>query len=390
MDELSKQYFIQILAKYRLGEATDEETKFLEAYYNVFDLNDDVITDENEQDYFYLKERIKNAIDERIEELQKKPVFTGVKSLWIRYTAAALILFFISFGAYFIIHSDDGKNNIAAHNYNGIVPGGNKALLTLANGTKISLDDAVKGEVARQAGVSITKTADGQIIYKAVSDNNDGDASLQNSISTPKGGQYRVILPDGTNVWLNAASSITYPTVFKGTERMVSLTGEAYFEVTKNKLMPFKVKSALQTIQVLGTHFNINAYTDEAEVKTTLLEGSVKVVSGSNSAFIAPGEQAIINRAGDETIATHPVNVDKEVAWKNGLFSFDGENIQSIMRQVGRWYNIDVVYDGSMPSEKYFGEISRTSSLADVFKILELNNIRFNVEGKTVTVAYKK
>jgi transmembrane sensor len=154
--------------------------------------------------------------------------------------------------------------------------------------------------------------------------------------------------------------------------------------------MPFRVKSPMQTIEVLGTHFNINAYADEAAVKTTLLEGSVKIASGSNSALILPGEQAVINRAGNATITIHPVNVDNEVAWKNGLFSFDGENIQSIMRQVDRWYNVDVVYEGSMPPEKYFGEISRTSSLADVFKILELNNVQFRIEGKTVTVAYKK
>ncbi|SEP41508.1 FecR family protein [Mucilaginibacter sp. OK283] len=389
MDELSKQYFIQILAKYRLGEATNEETKFLEAYYDVFDLNDDVITDENEQDYFYLKERIKNKIDERIDGLQKRPV-ARTQYLWIKYAAAALILLFISFGAYFIIRTGNSKNNAVVHSYKAIVPGGNKAILTLANGTKIALDDVIKGIVARQAGVSITKTANGQIVYKAVSGSTDAAGLLRNSVSTPKGGQYKVILPDGTNVWLNAASSITYPTVFKGTERLVSLTGEAYFEVAKNKQMPFRVKSPMQTIEVLGTHFNINAYADETAVKTTLLEGSVKVASGSNSALIAPGEQAVINRAGNATITIHPVNVDNEVAWKNGLFSFDGENIQSIMRQVCRWYNVDVVYEGSMPPEKYFGEISRTSSLADVFKILELNNVKFSIEGKTVTVTYKK
>jgi hypothetical protein len=389
MDELSKQYFIQILAKYRLGEATNEETKFLEAYYDVFDLNDDVITDENEQDYFYLKERIKNKIDERIDGLQKRPV-VRTQYLWIKYAAAALILLFISFGGYFIIRTGNSKNNAVVHSYKAIVPGGNKAILTLANGTKIALDDVIKGIVARQAGVSITKTANGQIVYKAVSGSTDAAGLLRNSVSTPKGGQYKVILPDGTNVWLNAASSITYPTVFKGTERLVSLTGEAYFEVAKNKQMPFRVKSPMQTIEVLGTHFNINAYADETAVKTTLLEGSVKVASGSNYALIVPGEQAVINRAGNATITIHAVNVDNEVAWKNGLFSFDGENIQSIMRQVGRWYNVDVVYEGSMPPEKYFGEISRTSSLADVFKILELNNVKFSIEGKTVTVTYKK
>lgn len=388
MDDESKQYFIQILTRYKLGEATKEETRFLETYYNVFDVNEDLITEENENDYLYLKESIKNTVDQRIREYEAASGFSRVKPLWIRYAAAALILFFVAFGAYFLINPHRTKNNTNA--YHNIVPGGNKAFLTLANGTKISLDDAVKGEVAKQAGVSITKTADGQIVYQAAADNTDATQPAQNSVSTPKGGQYRVILPDGTNVWLNAASSITYPTAFKGTERMVSLTGEAYFEVTKNKAMPFRVKSGMQTIEVLGTHFNINAYADEPAIETTLLEGSVKVSSASNSTIIVPGEQASVNHDGGGAITKHMVNADKEVAWKNGLFSFEGDDIRSVMRQVSRWYNIDVVYDSNMSSEKYFGEISRSSSLADVFKILELNNVKFNVEGKTVTVAYKK
>jgi ferric-dicitrate binding protein FerR (iron transport regulator) len=154
--------------------------------------------------------------------------------------------------------------------------------------------------------------------------------------------------------------------------------------------MPFRVKSTLQTIEVLGTHFNINAYADEVLVKTTLLEGSVKVISATNSILIVPGEQAVINRAGNAAIGKQQVNLDKEVAWKNGVFSFADEDIREVMRQVSRWYDIDVVYDGDMPTEKFFGEISRSSNLADVFRILELNNMRFVVEGKTVKVSYKK
>jgi len=213
---------------------------------------------------------------------------------------------------------------------------------------------------------------------------------VQNTVSTPKGGQYRIILPDGTNVWLNAASSISYPTVFKGAERLVTLNGEGYFEVTKNKAMPFRVKSAMQTIEVLGTHFNINAYTDETRVKTTLLEGSVKVISATRSTFITPGEQAAISRAGNGIISKQRVNVDKEVAWKNGVFSFADEDIRAVMRQVSRWYDIDVVYEGDIPDEKFFGEISRSSNLGDVFRILELNNMKFAVEGKTIKVSYSK
>jgi hypothetical protein len=391
MNDTGRQYLIQILKKYREGEATSEEKIFLEAYYNTFDLNEDVITEDNEAKYARLKAAIKNIVDQRIELYQKKQVSGKVRSLWIRYVAAASILIFISFGSYLFIRNHSAKNTSIAHNaYKGIVPGGNKAILKLANGLMIALDDAMKGEIARQAGVTITKTADGQVVYHAAAGDSSQEKSVENAISTPRGGQYKVILPDGTAVWLNAASSITYPTQFKNTERVVSLTGEAYFEVTKNKQAPFKVKSVLQTIEVLGTHFNINAYADEAAVATTLLEGSVKVTSASASALISPGEQALISRVGEGGIAKRQVNTDKEVAWKNGVFSFEGEDVRSIMRQVGRWYDIEVAYAGNIPREKYFGEISRSSSLADVFKILELNNLRFNVEGKTVTVAYKK
>jgi transmembrane sensor len=391
MDSADKQYFIKILTKYRLGNATNEEIKFLEAYYDVFELSDDLITNENEGDYISLKDAIKDAVDQRIKDYQKQSIAPRIKFLWVKYAAAALILFFLSFGVYFLTNNSNiNNNNVAVNAYKGIVPGGNKALLTLGNGTRILLDDALKGEIARQAGVIITKMADGQLVYKALSSQTSQYQLLQNSIATPKGGQYKVILPDGTNVWLNASSSITYPTIFTGNERMVTLTGEAYFEVVKNKQMPFRVKSAMQTIEVLGTHFNINAYDDEAVVGTTLLEGSVKVTSPSSTATIAPGEQAVINRGSNGTIIKRQVDIDKEVAWKNGIFSFNGEDIRSVMRQVSRWYNIDVVYDKDIPHEKYFGEISRSSSLGDVFKILELNNVRFNIEGKTVTVSNKK
>jgi len=388
MDEANKEYFIQILTKYRLREATQEEIKFLEAYYNLFDLNDDLITDQNEADYAHLKDAIKATVDQRIAQYEKKPVTLPSRSGWIRYAVAASILLFISVGAYFFIRNNHKADNFAANTYKGIVPGTNKATLTLANGTTISLDDANNGQIAKQAGVKITKTANGQIVYQAEATGQE--QAVQNTVTTPKGGQYKIILPDGTNVWLNAASSITYPTVFKGADREVTLNGEGYFEVAKNKAMPFRVKSALQTVEVLGTHFNINTYADEAQVKTTLLEGSVKVISAANSTLIVPGEQAVIERDGNGAISKQQVNLDKEVAWKNGVFSFADEDIREVMRQVSRWYDIDVVYEGDMPREKFFGEISRSSNLADVFRILELNNMKFVVEGKTVKVSYGK
>jgi transmembrane sensor len=387
MDEANKEYFKILLTKYRLGEATNQEIKFLEAYYNLFELTEDLITEENEADYLPLKNTMKANIDQKIAQYEKKPLTMPSKRGWTKYAVAASILLFIGFGTYFFTRSNHKADNVLANNYSNIKPGGNMATLTLGSGQTITLDDTTNGQIAQQAGVLISKTANGEIVYKAAE--SAGDV-LQNTIATPKGGQYKIILPDGTNVWLNAASSLTYPTAFKGTERLVTLKGEGYFEVTKNKEMPFRVHSAGQTVEVLGTHFNINAYTDEAVVKTTLLEGSVKVSVQANSAMIVPGQQAQFAAGGAGIIRIQKVDPEKEVAWKNGVFSFADEDLHTVMREVSRWYDINVVYEGKIPDEKFFGEIARSSNLADVFKILELNNVKFAVDGKTVTVSYKK
>jgi len=393
MEDVYKQYFREIIRKYRQGTATKEEINFLESYYNTFELNDDLINDDNEADYHQIKLAIKKTADFKIDQHNKQQVGKQ-RSVWTRYAAAATVLICFSVGLYFIVkqsHKKEQRNQIAQQ---VIHPGGNKAMLTLSNGTKILLDDAHKGEIAKQSNVSITKTAGNQIVYatspgKNLPGNQQLAYQLQNTISTPNGGQYQLILPDGTKVMLNAASSLTYPASFHGNERLVQLDGEAYFEVAKNKKMPFRVKSGDQTVEVLGTHFNINAYQDESSIKTTLLEGAVKVSSGIKSALIIPGQQAVINRSGAGEILKHTVDVDKETAWKNGLFSFQNDDLHSIMRQVARWYDVKVVYADNLPNEKFIGEISRSSDLSDVFKILELNNVRFEVAGKTVTVSAK-
>jgi transmembrane sensor len=392
MDSKYKQYFLQIIQKYNKGTATNEEIEFLENYYNAFELNDDLVTNENEADYQDVKQSIKNKIDQRIAH-QDTSKTINIRSWWLKYAAVAVILISTSIGLYFIVKPGNKKNQqINAAQL--ILPGGNKAMLTLSNGTRILLDDARNGKIANQSNVSITKTNGNQIVYAVASGSNSaGDQQeayhLQNTISTPNGGQYALVLPDGTKVMLNAASSLTYPASFHGKERLVQLDGEAYFEVAKNKDMPFKVKSGTQTVEVLGTHFNINAYPDEASIKTTLLEGSVKISSGTNSTLIVPGQQAAVSTRGAAGILKYAVDVDKETAWKNGLFEFQNDDLKSIMRQVARWYDVKVIYADNLSNEKFIGEISRTSNLSDVFKILELNNVHFEVEGKTVTVSAK-
>jgi transmembrane sensor len=391
MDSIYKRYFLKIINKYNKGIATKEEIEFLESYDHTFDLKEDLINDENELNFQDVKFSIKKAVDKRLDIHDKKRVIYLRPAF--RYAAAAIILLSVSIAVlFFEKHEDREQENKRI--VQQIHPGGNKATLTLSNGSRIVLDDAHNGQIAKQSNINITKTAGNQIVYASAANNSDASRQfayqLQNTISTPNGGQYQLILPDGTKVMLNAATSLTYPAQFHGSERLVHLNGEAYFEVAKNKNMPFRVVAGTQTVEVLGTHFNINAYTDEASVKTTLLEGSVKVSSGANSILIVPGEQAVTRINGNNQTLTHTVDVDKETAWKNGLFSFQNDDLKFIMRQVARWYDVNVVYAGNLPKEKFIGEISRTSNLSDVFKILELNDVHFEVQGKTVIVSAKK
>lgn len=311
----------------------------------------------------------------------------------VRWAAAAAIFIgFFSF-AYFLIQKKRQVQLITIANKNKILPGRNKATLTLSDGSRIDLDDAKAGGIAKQAQLSITKTVDGQLVYSAEThsaSSGTSDKFSYNTIETPAGGQYQVILSDGTRVWLNAASSLKYPTQFEAGERRVELTGEGYFEVAKNKVRPFKVVTGTQEIEVLGTHFNVNAYADEDAVKTTLLEGSVKIAahlknqSSQPSTILKPGQQSVLSGKG---LAVQPVNLKDVVAWKNGYFSFY-EDFYSIMRRLSRWYNIEVVYKTDKDPDLMFGgKISRSKSINSVLNIIEATgNVHFKIEGRRVIV----
>jgi transmembrane sensor len=387
MKHQHKQHFLEILQKYRQEKASPEEIKFLEAYYDVFDSNDALVNQENEADYNYLRENIKSAVDRKISG----PNGAIKKLNWFLYSAAAAaVLILLSLSVYFF--SDKKAKDMTAQIDQQIQPGSNKAVLTLANGQKITLNDAAPGEIAKQSGISITKTADGQIVYTILAGNTDTQDGeiLKNTISTPKGGQYKVILPDGTQVLLNAATSLVYPTSFNGIERLVELNGEAYFEVAKNKDKPFKVRSGIQTVEVLGTHFNVNAYDDEDAIRTTLIEGSVKISREGSSGVIIPGQQAIVTRLPGGTVTKRNVNVEKEIAWRNGTFSFENDDIKSVMRSISRWYDVDVNYKGNVDDLDFTGEIFRTAKLSEVINILELNNVHVETQGRTLTLSYLK
>jgi len=280
MKEINRPYFAKLLKRYRKGIASAEEMQVLESFYKLFEVQDDLIGDQNETEFRELQAGLKRRIDASIDESHATPHSFSYRRLAIRLSAAAAVLLLIGGSVFFWTwHSAQQQTQLQAKNI--IQPGGNRATLLLANGTRIDLTTAGKGVIARQANIAIHKNAQGLLVYTVNPTTTELGSTGNNTVSTPRGGQYEIVLPDGTHVTLNAASSLAYPVVFAGNERVVELTGEAYFEVSKDKTRPFKVKSNSQTVTVLGTHFNINAYADEAAVKTTLLEGSVEVSAGN-------------------------------------------------------------------------------------------------------------
>lgn len=307
--------------------------------------------------------------------------------LWPAIAAAAVLV--LGFGLYWWSGQEFSK--IADQNtrqtavLTDLPPGGNKAVLTLSDGSEIILDSAKNGNLGSQGNSEIIKSKTGELIYNAGS-GKAVNAIVFNTVTTPKGGQYHIVLPDGSGVWLNAASSLKFPTSFTGKERRVEITGEVYFEVMHNAKMPFIVKINETEVAVLGTHFNVMAYPDEKTIKTTLLEGSVKVSRAGKSATLSPGQQASITNSLDNIRVLANVDTEKEMAWKNGYFQFENENLESIMRQVSRWYDVDVNYDGNMSKEHFTGRLPRNANVSKVLKILSLSGVKFRIENKTINV----
>jgi ferric-dicitrate binding protein FerR (iron transport regulator) len=307
---------------------------------------------------------------------------------WRKLGVAASLLFLVGFGVY--IYSNQKKQAVTkktiaqTRTKNDVLPGGNKAVLTLANGKTITLDSAQNGLLAQQGTTKINKTRNGQLVYKAGT-NIDADALAINTISTPRGGQYQLVLSDGSKVCLNSASSLSFPTRFTGKTREVTITGEAYFEVAKNAQMPFRVKSDNTIVEVLGTHFNIMAYSDEAEMKTTLLEGSVKITNGTANGILKPGQQAVLNKAGRLKVL-NGVDVDDEIAWKDGIFQFRDAGIDAIMRQAARWYDVEVDYEGKIPQRQFTGRISRNVKASELMNMLGYAGVKFKIQDKLITI----
>ncbi|SEW14918.1 FecR family protein [Chitinophaga arvensicola] len=316
-------------------------------------------------------------------ETPVKTADTKVRPLYKWGWAAASVILVLGIGIYLL---NANKKNTPAPGVavsNDIAPGKEGAVLTLADGSQVVLDSLGNGLVTTQNGTQVVLKS-GQLSYDPTG--TSGEAVAYNTIRIPKGRQFQLTLPDGSNVWLNAASSLRYPTAFTGKEREVEVTGEAYFEVTKNPSMPFKVNvNNKATIEVLGTHFNVNAYDNEVNIKTTLLEGSVKVRKAAQSKVLQPGQQAQINPGKDITVTNH-ADTEKVMAWKNGVFNFEGSSLEEIMRQLERWYDIEVVYEKGIPNIEFTGEMTKGISLKGVLIALEKSDVHFRLEGRKLIV----
>nr|WP_121271886.1 FecR family protein [Pedobacter schmidteae] len=381
MDQLSKEQFLFILEKFQEGTASKEELEFLDAYYNAFDLKDGFTASLNEHQRLQVRDELFDKLQNGISMAPK--VNPAYRTWYVRFAAAAAVLLMLGAGWWFVNtryrHAGGTRNLIAATSH--IDPGKNRAVLTLANGKVIDLSDARTGVIISASKLAYT---DGTLIQ-------NNEASLFQTVTTPRAGQYQVVLPDGTRVWLNAASSLKFPSSFAtASVRKVELSGEGYFEVAKDKRHPFMVKTERQEITVLGTHFNVTAYADEMTTKTTLLEGKVQVsklqakAGGADAKVLKPGEQTVLSSTAFDVLKT---DTEEAVAWKNGYFRFNNENIVSIMRKLERWYNIEVRYEGTVSNEVFSGTASRFKSVGEVLEMLEYTNaVHFKVEGRRITV----
>jgi transmembrane sensor len=388
---ISEAEFLQLLEKYHKDTLLETERDLLfqlvsdGQFSNVLKENIFLALDNPSVSGAWSREMEESVLAELLASVRKgKKMF--ILYPFRRIIAVAAIFLVVIGVAYFtwFTHPVTNKSLISQVAKKDIAPGKDGAVLTLSNGQQIVLDSAANGRLTVQGNTQVSKE-NGQIIYDH-SQSNALETIAYNTLSTPRGRQFEVTLPDGTSVWLNAGSSITYPTSFTGKSREVSITGEVYFEVTKDQSMPFHVKVNNMDVTVLGTHFNINSYSNEASIKTTLLEGSVRVTKGTETGLLKPGQQAEINKAGNKISIHDEVDTDLAMAWKNGFTSFKSADIKSIMRQVERWYDVDVSFEGNIPLRTFTADVSRNAPVSEILKILDESKIHYKIEDKKIIV----
>ncbi|MBN9384538.1 MAG: FecR domain-containing protein [Chitinophagaceae bacterium] len=369
------------------ADASDYNRELFHRLTNPDQLNKDL------KEYDELRMTIREKIDARLKtpDLQERPVpniFPISRRRLVYAAAAAALLFLFTISYFWLASRFDSSSKArpvpAPVAVRDVAPGGNKATLTLGNGSTIILENAADGQLTEQGDAHVTKQKNALSYTTALSHNIAPTDIIYNTLTTPRAGQFKVVLPDGTKVWLNNASSLRYPTSFSGTSREVELTGEAYFEVAKNISQPFSVKIPDATVHVLGTSFNIMAYNNENSTNTTLVEGSVKISQRDHQMLLTPGEQVQLDKQGK--IKKIEVNVASVIAWKNGFFNFSHTDFQGAMRQLARWYDVDVVYKGTPPSRSFSGVIDRQLSLSQVLRIFENDEYTLTIDGKSIIV----
>jgi ferric-dicitrate binding protein FerR (iron transport regulator) len=374
--KLSDQRIEELAHKYANGTIPESEKTEFDHWYQA----------QNDKQFYHSQAREPEALRDRLYQPLQEVMRESVKRrvlIWPRLVAAASILLVLGTGTliYFNQHKKHGSDLAQVHD---IAPGKQGATLTLASGKRIRLGDAANGELAKEAGMEISKSRDGQLVYKLAGEQKEEDRV--NTLATANGETYQVVLPDGSHVWLNSASSLTYnASLLKDGKRSVRLSGEGYFEVAKDKSHPFIVEAGAEQVEVLGTHFNVNSYSDEPVVATTLLEGSVRVSAGKAVRTIVPGEQAAGSAGG---IKVARVNTESVVDWKEGEFNLEDVDFRVAMRKIARWYDVEVVYDQSVPEHiESWGLISRSSKLSAVTRLIENSGqVRFRLEGKKLYV----
>lgn len=342
-------------------------------------------------------DRLYEGIEEQMaDQLPQPGLVVPLRSKRIlRYAVAILLIMGVSAIAWFVLQRNKpNAEQVAEKNAvkPDILPGSDRAVLTLADGRDIVVDSSSNGQLAREGNVSIVKTTGGQIVYQQEGTANK--AALQNTMTTPRGSQFQLVLPDGTKAWLNAASSISYPVAFAGNERKVKVTGEVYFEVARRPGQAFVVDIGdRSTVEVLGTFFNINAYENEPSIRTTLLTGSIRVAAaGNDKKILKPGQQAVIANTGNGRQPSNNisilsgVDIDKAVAWKNGMFDFENADLRTIMNQLERWYDIEVKFEGKPPAIVFRGEMYRNVNLSTMIEFFKGNGLHVRLEGKTLIV----
>jgi transmembrane sensor len=386
---MDKQSFFSILDKYQDGTASPAEKALIEAYYQRLERAG--TTELSPEEEAALKEAMYKQITANMWEPEATVI--PIKRKYYSLVAAAVLLTLIGAGSYFWLFNKPATLPPAPETAQvkapDLPPGRDAAVLTLADGRTIILDSA-NGTITQQGGATVNNTK-GQVSYSSSSLR--GQTVVYNTVSTARGNQYQLILADGSKVWLNSASSLRFPTSFTGNSREVELDGEGYFEIAKDAAKPFHVKTHTQDVEVLGTHFNVNAYKDEEAVKTTLLEGKVKVVNDQWS-MVNNTKQAVVLQPGEQSVQVanspftidHSPDLDQVMAWKNGWFEFEETDIKTIMRQISRWYDVDIRYETKTGSETYGGRISRNLNLSNILKMLENYGVHFKLEGKTLTV----